>query len=177
MWAYFKKWFASISDGLTRQAISELFFSQFNNYIMAVAGLTTSSATVVLGGSPLIVMINGQMVSKAGGSAFPALTGLNLASGQTGCALFGIDTAGTLYTWVSPVVISSATSLAGLQWPIPSDTSASPDFVLVIGGMILQDVTGGAFTGGTTPLTTAGLTVTYFNLGPDGYVVYPVSQR
>ncbi len=177
MWAFFKKWFYSISDGLTRQAIEEIFFSQFNNFIMTAAGLTTSAATVTLGGSPLIVMITGQMVSKAGGSAFPALTGLNLATGQSGCALFGIDAAGTLYTWVSPVVVGSATSLAGLQWPIPTDTSASPDYILVLGGVILQDVSAGAFTGGTTSLATAGLTVTYFNLGPDGFAVYPVSQR
>ena len=177
MWTFIKKWLASVSDGLTRYALQEILFNSFNNFIIAGAGLVTSTTTVKVGASPMIVMINGQNVIVAASASFPALTGLNITTGQTGVALFGVDALGTLYTWISPVIVGSATNLQGLVWPTPTDTTVSPSDLLVVGGMILQDVSAGAFTGGTTSLATGGLTVTYFNLGPDGFNVYPVTYR
>ena len=173
MWQFLKKWFPTISDGLTRKVIEEVFFKVVNNFVVTTAGLVSNVAAVNLGGSPLIVMVDGTVVSKAGGSALPALTGLNLATGQTGCALFGIDGTGTLYTFVSPVVLASATALTGLVWPTPSDLTG----IVIIGGVILQDVSAGAFTGGATSLATAGLTVTYFNTPAGSNPLIPVTFR
>ena len=173
MWTFIKKWLQYVSDGLTRQVITETFYYFLNSYVIAPAGLVTATAAVNTGASVSIFQVAGTVVSKAASQAFPALTGLNLATGQTGCALFGIDASGTLYTFVSPVVIASATSLAGLQWPVPSDSQP----ILIVGGVIIQDVSAGAFTGGSTSLATAGLTVTYFNTPAGVNPGLPVSIR
>jgi hypothetical protein len=173
MWQFFKKWLTYLSDGLTRQAITELLFWCVNNYIIAPAGLATGAfATPVVGSNPLIVMINGAVVSKAGGSAFPALTGLSLTAGQTGCVLFGIDANGNLYSFISPTILASATSLVGLVWPVPADSIPT----VIVGGVIIQNVTN-PFVGGTTNLNATGVTSTFFNAPAGSAPFAPVTFR
>jgi hypothetical protein len=95
------------------------------------------------------------LVQKAAGD-MPALTGLNIAASAYGAAVFAIDVAGNLTAY-----FTNTGALANLVMPpIPTN-------VAVIGQVVIQNGTASVFTGNTTALDTASLTVTYINqVGP-----------
>lgn len=159
-----KKLLQWVSDGLTRSAVFEVLYSLYSNQPITSAGLVTNTSAVNLGASAFFAIVNGITVTKAANTALPALTGLNLVNGNFVALLFGIDQSANLYTVWGPIT----SSYGNLQYP------ALPDGVVAIGGALINDVSAGAFTGGTTSLATAGLTVTYWN---EQSPFYPVNLR
>jgi hypothetical protein len=146
-----------VFDDPTRRGVAKAFLALYKNQPLTTIGLVTNTVAVNWGSTAGLVLVDGITVQVAANAAFPALTGLNLANGQIGVAGFGVDKFGTLYTFINPVPVAS---YGALRYPAPPDTK---DGVLVVGYVVISDVTAGAFTGGTTSLATAGLTLTYIN--------------
>jgi hypothetical protein len=139
------------------ETVSRAFNDPYSRQCLNSAALAIKTASSALAKSANIVtaIVNGVLVQKAA-SDMPALTGLNIANGSFGAVVFAVDVGGNLTAY-----FTNTGALANLVMPpIPTN-------VAVIGQLVIQNGTGSAFTGGTTALDTASLTVTYINqVGP-----------
>lgn len=128
------------------------------NYVANSAGLAIKAGSSALAKSvnTIYYWLNGVLYTKAAAD-MAALTGINIANGSKNVVAFCIDSAGTL----TAVAGTAATTLAGIVPP------TIPNNVAVIGWILIDNGTGSTFTGGTTALDAASLTVTYVNgVGP-----------
>lgn len=126
-----------------------------NNQPLSSFGVTNGAAatTFSTGSSAAIASADGRPVKVAGSTAFPALTGLSVANGSKVMIAFTVDAAGNLGVQWGTV----ATSVAAVTWPdIPRRQA-------LVGFCLLENGSGSTFTGGTTALDTAGITLTYGN--------------
>ena len=139
------------------ETISRAFNDPYSRQALNSGGLAIKAASGVLVKSVNVItaIVNGVLVQKAAGD-MPALTGLNIAASAYGAAVFAIDVAGNLTAY-----FTNTGALANLVMPpIPTN-------VAVIGQVVIQNGTASVFTGNTTALDTASLTVTYINqVGP-----------
>jgi hypothetical protein len=139
------------------ETVSRAFNDPYSRQALNSGALAIKAGSSALAKSVNVItaIINGVLVQKAAGD-MPALTGLNIANGSFGAVVFALDVAGNLTAY-----FSNTGALANLVMPpIPTN-------VAVIGQLVIQNGTGSAFTGGTTALDTASLTVTYINqVGP-----------
>jgi hypothetical protein len=112
------------------------------------------------GGSALIksttityAMVGGILVKLAAGD-MPALTGISIPDGSKQMIGFAIDVSGAL----TLVAGRQGTTIGNVGMP------TKPEGTVMLGLALIENGTGSTFTGGTTPIDTASLTVTYFNL-------------
>lgn len=151
-----KNFLLQIPDGIAREAATRAMADRFSNQPIFPATLAINGAAnpAVKSTGLSFFLVNGILVKLAANQVMPALTGLVIANTFKGIALFVTDVNGTLTTIPSLV---TSTSVAALQFPVP------PQNTVVIGYIIVENNTGGTFTGGATALDTGSLVVTYVN--------------
>lgn len=131
------------------QAIGTLFNSQvIKPFGLNFAASATTGRTSTSGAGYAI--INGSMVKVAASTALPALTGVNLTTGQAVGIVYLVDTAGTITALAGPVV----TGISNVKFPQQNRTDQ-----ICIGYLIIE--AGATFTGGTTALDAASITSTF----------------
>jgi len=129
---------------------------------MNSAGLVISAGgatTAKIGSSDFYAMVQGTLVKVAASTVLPALTGITAAQNSFVLACFFVDAAGV----VTVLGGTPGTTLAKASAPV-NGWPAFPQGKAMIGFLIITN-TGGAFTGGTTPLDTA--TTVYINATGD----------
>lgn len=146
----------------------------FNNEI-AKQVLVNPTLVIKAGTSPLVkssnafaVIVGGNVVLKAAGD-MPALTG-TIPTAYTSSYVFYMDTAGTI-TAVKGNNVLTTVGLATSDF-FPQDAnglSVKADGKVAIGAIIVVNATGSTFTGGTTALDTASLTVYYTSFPTVGF--------
>jgi hypothetical protein len=126
-----------------------------NNQPLSDYGITNAAAALVFrtGTNARLAIAGGALQRVAASTNFPAMTGLSVPTGSKVLIVHTIDRSGTLGQYwgpISPVV-------AGCTFPdLPLDNA-------VVGLVLLENATGSTFTGGTTALDTANITLTYAN--------------
>ena len=140
---------AAISAGKDRQALQPLFeliAAEHNTQALTSAGLVIKAGTSTLaktGSSAFYAIVGGRLVTIAGSTDMPALTGLNITAGSYNVACFFVDAAGT----VSARFGTEGTALGRVKFP------DFPINAALVGFLIITYAS--AFTGGTTALDTA----------------------
>jgi hypothetical protein len=160
-----KKYAQDISDAFARNAfVRGIFVSIFGSQVVAPVTLAINGAgaTFAKTTTASFVLVNGVLVKIASGTAMPALTGVSIPNGSKQVIGFVTDVNGNLTMLQGGV----AASVGQLTFP------ALPDWTVAVGYLVIENGTGSTFTGGTTALDTASLTVTYVNQ-PDG--IQPLS--
>lgn len=126
-----------------------------NHQPLSAFGVTNAASATVFrtGTSASLAVAAGMPVKVAASTNFPALTGLSVANNSKVIIAFMVDNAGNLtQAWGD-----QSTAVAGVKWP------DIPKGVAVVGYCLLENASGSAFTGGTTALDAAGITLTYAN--------------
>lgn len=126
-----------------------------NNQPLTSFGITNGAAATVFktGATASLAVAGGAPVKVAASTNFPALTGLVVPTTFKVMIAFFTDSAGNLtQAWGN-----QSTAVAGVTWP------DVPKNVAVVGFCLLENATGSNFTGGTTALDTANITLTYGN--------------
>ena len=140
---------AAMSAGKDRQAlqpIAEAIAREFNTVAVTTAGLVIKAGTSALaktGSAAFYATVGGRLVTIAGSTDMPALTGLNITANSFNVACFFIDSAGTVTVRFG----TEGTALGRVKFP---------DFPLnqsLVGFLIITH--SATFTGGTTALDTA----------------------
>ena len=140
---------AAIGAGKDRQALQPLFeliAAEHNTQALTSAGLVIKAGTSTLaktGSSAFYAIVGGRLVTIAGSTDMPALTGLNITAGSYNVACFFVDAAGT----VSARFGTEGTALGRVKFP------DFPINAALVGFLIITYAS--AFTGGTTALDTA----------------------
>lgn len=134
-----------------------LVLGQLNTKLLTSPGLVikAGSSALVKAGAAFVAVIAGVLVRKAANTDMSALAG-TLPTAKSALWAFYINAAGTIST--STKTADVATHDAALLL-LP----AVPDGLAMIGFIVIDNATGSNFVGGTTPLDTASLTVTYYN--------------
>ena len=140
---------ALISAGRDKQAlqpIAEAVAKVFNTRAITTAGLVIkagASALAKTGSAAFYATVGGRLVTIAGSTDMPALTGLTITANSFNVACFFIDSAGTVTVRFG----TEGTALGRVKFP---------DFPLaqaLVGFLIITH--SATFTGGTTALDTA----------------------
>jgi hypothetical protein len=125
--------------------------------------LNSPGLAIKAGASPTVKAANGYFAYFEGTTVFkaasdmPALSG-TIANTNKGLVVFTLKSDGTLTARKGGYDVAS---YAALVWP------TVPDGEIPLGAVIIENGTGSTFTGGTTALDTASLTVTYISMfGP-----------
>lgn len=127
-----------------------------NRVIAAVSlAIKAGGSAIVANSRAICYMIDGVLYRKAA-SDMSALAG-TLATAKSAAWAFYIDAAGTITT--AAKTADAADSNAALAL-----VAAPPSGKLIIGIVVIDNATGSNFVGGTTPLDTGSLTVSYFNV-------------
>lgn len=144
------------SDYQELNALLNTFFLLYNTNVVQPASLAINAALAVFAKTTnaAFFLVKGVLVKVAAGAAMPVLTGVSIPTGSKQIVGFTITGDGTL----ARIDGNVATTVAGLVFPV-----APNDFSIVIGYLIIENATGSTFTGNTTALDTASLTVTYVN--------------
>jgi hypothetical protein len=120
---------------------------RFSSQPLRAAGLEIAAGGSTLAqigsASTYYGVANGKLVTKAAGTAMPALTGLTITASSYNVACFFIDSAST----VTALFGTEATTLAGVKFPEFPENKALVGFLIITHGS--------TFTGGTTALDTA----------------------
>ncbi len=128
------------------QAILAYVAAQHNTQALNSAGLVIKaggSALAKTGSSAFYAIVGGKLVTIAGSTDMPALTGLNITAASFNVACFFVNAAGT----VSARFGTEGTALGKVKFPdFPIDAA-------LVGFLIITYAS--AFTGGTTALDTA----------------------
>jgi hypothetical protein len=134
-------------------AVAEL---QTGIVIPVVLAIKAGSSTLAKSTSAFVARVDGTAVSKAANTDMSALAGV-IATEKYAAWQWYMDDAGTITT--SAKTADSDTEAAALAL-LP----ATPDGLVKLGAVSIYNNQGAAaaFTGGTTALDTAGLTVTYY---------------
>lgn len=151
------------AQGLTMpEHVARVFASLFSTQAVSSSGWNVGTGLLVArtGSAVTVVEVNGITVRLAANTSAPALTGLNLTTGQHAAVMTTCDSAGTLRNYVSNV----AASAGAISYPpIPGDQA-------VIGIVYLAPTT--TFTGGTTALDAANVNALFVSVvGP----FYPIN--
>jgi len=150
-----KQYLAGADDKATANAITKAIQWIFKNQVLASFGLNFGAGLTVGRTNTAAAswaVVNGIPVKVAASSALPALTGLNLVSGQRAVVSYFVDTSGVITASQGNV----ATSNSSLIFPAPPN----PDTVC-IGYLIVEAAA--TFTGGTTALDAANITSTFIS--------------
>lgn len=116
-----------------------------NNAATALVFRTGSNARLAIAG--------GVLQRIAANTSLPALTGLSVPTGSKVLIVHTIDRGGNLGQYWGPI----SPAVGGCTFPdLPLDNA-------VLGLVLLENATGSTFTGGTTALDTANITLTYAN--------------
>jgi hypothetical protein len=119
-----------------------------------VLAIKTSSSPIVKSTNATLYTNRGGVYTKAAGD-MSALTG-TIATAYTGVYTFQIDSAGTITTLKgTDALTADGVTLANF----PSEDASKT----TLGSVVIVNATGSTFTGGTTALDTASLTVYYTN--------------
>lgn len=145
-----------VPDALARLELLQAFFSLFSNQVVAPPTLAIKAAGGVLARTTTacFALVGGVLVKIAANTDMPALTGVSIPNGSKQIVGFATDAAGTLSLLAGNV----AATVGALQFP------AVPVGQVALGYLIIENGTGSTFTGGTTALDAASLTVTYANM-------------
>ena len=133
-------------------AVNQLMFGIITSATLVIKA---GSSAVVKSSTAIVALVNGLTVSLTANTDMSALVG-SLATAKSAAWAFYIDSAGTITTSTKTADSATAAAAAGLLPAVPSGK-------LQIGYVVISNATGSAFTGGTTALDTASLTVAYFN--------------
>ena len=163
---FIRKLLGRWSDYQELYALLSAFFSLHNNQPVQPASLAINAGTSVFAKTTnaAFFLVKGVLVKIAAGAAMPLLTGVSIPNGSKQIVGFTVTGDGTL----ARIDGNVATTVAGLQFPVPPNDSS-----VVIGYLIIENGTGSTFTGNTTALDAGSLTVTYVNQ-PDA--LYPVNN-
>lgn len=126
-----------------------------NNQPLTSFGFTNGAAATVFktGTSAALAVVGGLLVKVAASTNAGALTGLSVANGSKVHIALVLDSSGA----ITPYWGAISTAVAACTFPdIPLNTA-------VVGTVLLENGSGSGFTGGTTALDTAGITLTYAN--------------
>lgn len=132
------------------------FNTEFATRVLNAGGLaikTTSSAVVKTVNT--VFFLAGNKFKSLAAADMPALTG-TIPTAYTSVYAFQVDSAGTTSV-VKGNNVLTATGLSLSDLPVTDKTKA------VIGLVVVANATGSDFTGGTTALDTASLTVSYLD--------------
>ena len=157
---------SAISAGKDRQALQpivEAIAREFNTVAVTTAGLVIKAGTSALaktGSAAFYATVGGRLVTIAGSTDMPALTGLNISASAFNVACFFIDSAGTVTVRFG----TEGTAIGRVKFPdFPLDRA-------LVGFLLITHSS--AFTGGTTALDTA-TTVYVSPVGPfDPTILY-----
>lgn len=140
---------SSVSAGRDRQAlqpITEAIAREFNTQPITTAGLLISAGVSPLaktGTAAFYATVGGRLVTIAGSTNMPALTGLTITANSFNVACFFIDAAGTVTVRFG----TEGTAIGRVKFPdFPLDRA-------LVGFLLITHSS--TFTGGTTPLDTA----------------------
>lgn len=159
-----KQTMAQLSSSKDGELIQKLLWYIGNNQALSSFGVTFGAAALLFktGAAASIAAAAGVLQKIAASTNFPALTGLNLATGGKVYLIFYVDALGNL----GQVAGAQSTTVGGCTFPvIPLNTA-------VVGSALLENATN-PFVGGTTALDAAGVTLT-FGGNPDS--ILPVSS-
>lgn len=140
---------SQLSAGKDRQALQpivESIASEFNSQALTSAGLVIKAGTSTLaktGTAAFYGIVGGRLVTIAGSTDMPALTGLTITANSFNVACFFIDSAGTVTVRFG----TEGTAIGRVRFP---------DFVVgrtLVGFLLITHSS--TFTGGTTALDTA----------------------
>lgn len=144
-----------VFDHATAYQLLLALFSLHNSQVLSAFGLNFA-ATAAVGRTSATAagwaLVNGVTVKVAAATALPALTGVNLVSGQRVVVSYFVDNAGT----ITQAVGDLQTSNANLRFPAPMAPT-----VVCIGYLIIEAAA--TFTGGTTALDAASITSTFIS--------------
>lgn len=129
--------------------------------VLSTPGLVINAggALIAKAGSAFAALANGVLVYVVANTAMPALAGV-IATTKFAAWAFYIDSAGT-------ITVSAKTADAATLAAAVALVPAPPVGKAMIGFIVVQNATGGNFTGGTTALDAASITTTYVNtVGP-----------
>jgi hypothetical protein len=167
MWYKLRRHLQHVPDNRTSRELLRAVQDVCNTQCLSSAGLATNTAAVKAGNT-LIVAVNGTLQVYAANQAMGLLGGPNIPNTGAvyGLWAFTVDNTGTFWAIASPAN-GNAAAAGALIWP------TIPDNMAVLGYMVLQNASAGAFTPNTTSLATAGITTTFANLcGPE----YPLTE-
>ncbi len=138
-----------VGAGRDRQAlqpIAEAIAREFNTQALTTAGLVIKAGGSTLaktGAAAFYGTVGGRLVTIAGSTDMPALTGLNISANAFNVACFFINSAGT----VTALFGTEGTAIGRVKFPdFPLDRA-------LVGFLLITHSS--AFTGGTTALDTA----------------------
>ena len=131
--------------------------------------IKTGGSALVKSSNAFTCVVGGKIIAKAAGD-MPALTG-TIPTAYTSAYSFFIDTAGTITVVKGNNVLTTDGLTTSDLFPQDSTTglSSKPDGKLCIGMIVVVNAIGSTFTGGTTALDTASLTVYYSNMNVTGF--------
>lgn len=151
---------SKIGSGNDREALSPVLramAAQHSTQALNTAGLVIKAGGSTLaktGSSAFYAIVGGRLVTIAGSTDMPALTGLNISASAFNVACFFVNSSGT----VSAMFGREGAAIGRVQFPdFPTDQA-------LVGILLITHSS--AFTGGTTALDTA--TTVY--LSPTGAV-------
>lgn len=170
---FIKKLIAQFAPEHKNFGLVQLFKSLYSTQCLGSAVLAInagSAATWKMTNSvALPYLINDVMYRKAAATAQAVPTQITwsavASTYNAGAFLIGLDNAGNVSTYptnVTATTTSQAAAVAGIVWP------AVPEGVAVIGAIVIStSAANTAFTGATTALDAANITVDYINIqGP-----------
>ena len=141
-------------DAGSMMQFMKLFESLYNTQMLTAANWALTGAAPTTGNA-ITAVVGGLLSTKASGTATAALNGPTIQNtGSTWQVwLFAVDQAGTLFTYAG----TPGTTSQGAILPIVTDYSTAGYPQAVIGSLLINNASAGAFVPGTTLLNTTGL--------------------
>lgn len=151
---------ASNRDAIVLEPILQAIVERYQNQVLTSAGLQIAAATSALArnGTAYHALVNSQIVRVAVNTNLSALTGFNVATGNNkNAGIVVVNRAGVQ----SVLAGRESSTLLGITLP------QVPQNVAPVGLIIVETAGGATFTGGTTALDAANVTVAYVSVtGP-----------
>lgn len=134
------------NDRSALQSVLSVIAAEHNTQALTSAGLVIKAGTSVLaktGSAAFYAIVNGRLVTIAGSTDMPALTGLTITANSFNVACFFVDSAGTVTVRFG----TEGTALGRVKFPdFPIDRA-------LVGFLLITH--SATFTGNTTALDTA----------------------
>lgn len=148
----FKQTITKMANASDAYAILQSLVYVANNQPMASFGITNGAGALVFKtGNAGLAVAAGVLQKVASAANFSALTGLSIPISSKALVVLTVDANGNLNSYFSPV----STAVAGCLFP------DLPLGVAILGACLIENGSAGVFTGGTTALDTAGITLTF----------------
>ena len=132
----------------------KLFESLYNTQMLTAANWALTGAAPITGNA-ITAVVGGLLSTKAAGTSTAALNGPTVQN--TGATwqvwLFALDQTGTLLTYAG----TPGTTSQGAILPMIPELAITGYPQAIIGGLLINNASAGAFVPGTTLLSTAGL--------------------